>query len=98
MPRGHTWLTRGSAWHATWQSDPLTQPLTRLLTGDQLPLTSDPAVVNGVPPPLTGGGSVTARVTRGHLIISYEVPFIDAGPSLSPGGTRYGISEAMIGH
>ncbi|GJT99709.1 hypothetical protein Tco_1110048 [Tanacetum coccineum] len=76
MPRGHTWLTRGSAWHATWQSDPLTQPLTRLLTGDQLPLTSDLAVVNGVPTPLTG----------------------DAGPSLSPGGTRYGISEAMIGH
>ncbi|GJU63454.1 hypothetical protein Tco_1245289 [Tanacetum coccineum] len=59
MPRGHTWLTRGSAWHATWQSD----PLTRLLTGGQLPLTGDPAVVNGGPPPLTavdrwsGGGS-----------------------------------------
>ncbi|GJU62549.1 reverse transcriptase domain-containing protein [Tanacetum coccineum] len=70
-----------------WQSDPLTQPLTRPLTGGQLPLTDGPAVVDGGPPPLTVVDRCSGtRKCSGTKKVQYEVQSRHVSTSIIPKG------------
>ncbi|GJX30477.1 hypothetical protein Tco_0238556, partial [Tanacetum coccineum] len=67
-------LPRGATWHDTWLSD----PLTRLLTGGQPPLTGGPVVVRGLESEAIIGvrGLAIEGSRRPHVMLSLVDPAI----------------------
>ncbi|GKC68299.1 hypothetical protein Tco_1100897 [Tanacetum coccineum] len=67
---GHTWLTRGSMWHATWRPDQ-TRPTTRpdpAVDCGQPSLTGGPAVVDGGPAVVDGGTRLEYEVRDSRVL------------------------------